>query len=64
MKIFEGQEKLEPNTKKRVKKPQKKCKRCNGTGSFYFEPTINSGRCNVFGRGNMVMCPCVKIKDE
>lgn len=60
MKIFEGQEKFQ-NNKKPVAKPKRNCKRCNGIGYFYWEPSIKGG---MFAYGNKVICPCVKVKSR
>jgi len=58
VKIFKGQEKLQ-ESKKAVAKPKKNCKQCNGTGTFYWQPSISDG---IFAYGKKVICPCVKAK--
>lgn len=44
-----------------VRKPKASCRRCNGTGSFSWEPSMKVKGISLFGKESVVMCPCVKL---
>lgn len=62
MDIFEGQAKLD-NAKK-IAKPKRGCKKCNGLGYLEFQPTIRGRAKSLFGPLSRVLCSCVKVRDE